>query len=295
MKFDKDKPGLTSESRDHFSEISGIFLDRRLALTPREYQILERELLAFLLCEEATFEKRLIGGAAWLGILRDFLLATAPAASQDPDKRTEILDTFFQSMKQNGYERPLRIASKPVGASSLQRMLLGLILAFRRKPEKQRANILTALFIFYHYAKTLFRMGRIRMPGLEASFPFSSFRKIPMNPSSEPLKALLEDWASQFIKQGKLQRSKTIREGYLYLLLNYALIRWYATGITWQEKAESIGEKQVKRSIELAKEYFPFPGVFDELFQYNPILENVIQNSFTRKTAPQSFVHPPVG
>jgi len=271
-----------------------LYLDQDVAMTLPEYEHIESELLNLLEWKEKSFDLRLIAGAVWLDILRDFLKAIAPPPGANNERRKQVLDTFMETMKRERYERSFRIAAKPVHSPSLQRMFIGLFVSFRNHPGKRRSNLRTLFFVLCHYALSLFRIGRISMIPLEKPFPFSAFRKYPLTIADPSLAEPLHNWALKFIKEKKLLKAENVRYGYYHLLLYFALIRWYAAGLAWGKNSSSLAPELISAAIQLTEEYYIFHPCFEELFAYNPVLKDIMDKAFHKKTFPMSLVRSPV-
>jgi len=280
--------------KDQMNQDKLLYLDKDMAMTLPEYEHIESELLNLLEWEEKPFDLRLIAGAVWLDILRDFLKAAAPPPGGNNQIRREVLDTFMETMKREHYERPFRIAAKPVHSPSLHRMFIGLFVSFRNHPEKRRSNLRTLFFVLSHYALSLFRIGRISMSPLERPFPFSAFRKYPLTIGDPSLAESLHTWAVKFIKEKKLLKTGNVRFGYFHLLLYYALIRWYAAGLAWGKNSSPLAPELISAAIQLTEEHYVFHPCFEELFTYNPVLKDIMDKAFHKKTCPMSLVRSPV-
>ena len=280
--------------KDQMNQGKLLYLDKDVAMTLQEYEHIESELLGLLDWEEKPLDLRLIAGAVWLDILRDFVKAAAPPPGVDIERRKQVLDTFMETMKRERYERPFRIAAKPVHSTAMHRMFIGLFISFRNHPEKRRSNLRTLFFILSHYALSLFRIGGISMMPLERPFPFSAFRKYPLNITDRSLAEPLHSWAAKFIKEKKLLQAENIRNAYFHLLLYFALIHWYAAGLAWGKNSSSLAQEHISGAIQLTEKYYVFHPCFEELFTFNPILKDIMDKAFHKKTCPMILVRPPV-
>lgn len=280
--------------KDRMNPDNLLYLDKDVAITFPEYEQIESELLALLEWEEKPLDLRLIAGAVWLDILRDFVKTMAPLPEENIQTRKEVFDTFFHTMKKEQYERPFRIAAKPAHFHAMHRMFIRLFISFRNQPGKRRSNLRTLFFILSHYAVSLYRIGGISMIPLEKPFPFSAFRKYPLNIIDKSLAEPLHTWAANFIKENTLFQTENIRNSYFHLLLYYAIIRWYAVGLAWGEKAVSLQPEHISRAIQLAEDYYVFHPCFEELFTFNPVIKDIMEKMFYKKTCPMILVHPPV-
>ncbi len=276
------------------NEQKSLYLDADIPLTKEEYSQVEKELLALLDFEEAAFEDRLIAGSVWLDILRDFVKAMAPQACNDAVARKEIFDTFFASMKNECYERPLRIAKKPIHSPALQRMFLGVLIAFRNRPERRRSTPITLAFILYHYVKNFLKLGRIRILPLKTRLSFRDLRDVRLDTMSDFFVAEVKKWVRKFISEKNLLCAGNIREGYHYLLTYYALMRWYAVGLAKERDSREISSEDIRQAIELVEQYYVFHPCFADLFTYYPVLSDIIDKTFAKKASAMSLVRLPI-
>lgn len=263
---------------------SSIELDKGCPLSDDEATRVEEELLNLLAFEGAGLDNKLIAGAVLLDILRNSLNAKIEAS------RTDLINTFFDWMKKERYERPLRIARKPIHSPSLQRMLLGLLIAFRNHPEKRRSNLGALVFISLQHTRHFLKLGKILINPLSTSFPYHAFKKYPINTSADFFTHIIGAWAEQFIKNKKLRHEKSLRYGYCQMLLYYAMIRWYAVGLAWEKKATAVGLEEVTKAVALTEEYYVFHPAFEEIFTYNPVVRDMLEKTLNRHSTAASIV-----
>lgn len=267
---------------------SPIELDEGCPLSEDEANRVEEELLNLLAFEGAGLDDKLIAGAVLLDILRDSLNAIIETS------RPDLINTFFDWMKEERYARPLRIARKPIHSPSLQRMLLGLLIAFRNHPEKRRSNLGALAFIALQHARHFLKLGKIHIQPLSTPFPYHAFKQYPINTGADFFTHKVGVWAEQFIRNKKPRHGKSLRQGYGHMLLYYAMIHWYAVGLAWEKKATVVGPEEVAKAIALTEEYYIFNPAFEEIFTYNPVVRDMLEKTLNRRSTAASLVRKPI-
>jgi hypothetical protein len=270
-----------------------LLIDYSVPVFSDEYDKIEEELLSLLSFPGAKTGEKLLAGAIWLDILRDFLKTVTGQAEDSQETRNKALETFFSSMKNNDYERPFRIAGKQQESPLLHRILIGTLIAFRNNPEKKRSLFRMFIFMPYIYLRNILRIGKIRINPVQKSFPYAAFKKYPMIPFTENSGAIIEKWIMDFIRSRKLLLSENIRSGYMQLIMNYALIRWYSTSLAWQKK-HVIGPDEINEAIKLVNENYMFHPEMEKLYNTNPVLKDIIDKAFSSKSTPGILVNSPV-
>jgi|GEM_PF-561788 len=265
-------------------------LGKNISLSSGEYQDFKNELVRLIEFKEAALlEDRLIAGAVWIDILVDFIGAMAPSVEHGKTNRNEVLSTFFTTMTNQQYARPLGIAQKTVPKGAIKRLFLSLLIAFRTSPETKRSNIHTLFFILSRYAKAFFKTGKIRLLPHGMEFPFSALKKISFN-YDEKTEEIIREWVIKYIREDKLLEKNNIKSGYIYLLLQYSIMKWYAVSLAWESDKKQADFTEVEKAISLVDQYYMFHPELDILFKNNPVLADIMAKVLSRKTAPMILV-----
>jgi hypothetical protein len=267
-----------------------VFLDKDIPLTLEEYESIREELISLLSFEGASLEDRLIAGAVWLDILGDFIRIASPPPGGEWQKRQEAFDTFFSSMKNERYGRPLRIAQKSLHGMALKRMFLCLFISLRHDPSKRRSNPSMLFFIIRHYVKGYLYRGKIKMTPLKSDIPLCALRKIRIDPGSETWVKAIRDWGADFIRNDSLLKTENIQKGYLFFLLYYAIAKWYCIARAFLKKADHPDPEDILNSIRIVDEYYMSNPCLEETDASNPILKDILEGLFKRKSAPMILV-----
>jgi hypothetical protein len=122
---------VTVNSRDHPPNFPGeIRLQESFPISPEEYSILETGLDRILARPDRDWNDRLVAGEVFLGMLADYLRATA--SREEEKTRGAVLEHYVNTMAEESNDRLFQIAARIRPNRSVRRFVLSLFHAFTR-------------------------------------------------------------------------------------------------------------------------------------------------------------------
>ena len=70
--------------------------------------------------------------------------------------------------------------------------------------------------------------------------------------------------------------------GYNFLLLNVALVRWFAKALAAQQDARYVSRGQWREAMGLVEKYYVLNASFPTLFLYHPVLFETVRRIFSK-------------
>lgn len=238
------------------------------------YVKVEQELMRLLSLDIHPLEERLIGGSVYLELLERFI---REASNEHGYTIDHIVDTFIRDMGQHQYQRIISMARKSRHSPKIKRMFLGLVIAYRNSAEKRRGRMRDMVFVLFQYLKHLFKAGKISLLPMTGGFTYSQLRHLRFDLSDPFFEFQLCRFFLHMIFRKDLVTHADLLSGYRFLLLYYALIRWYAVGMACTRNADEVSREDLTEAIVLVERYYVFHPVFDHLFAQNPLLKGIVE------------------
>ena len=268
-----------------------IELSKTASLPWNLYVKIEQELMRLLSVDTYPFEDRLIGGSVYLGLLERFIHEACKQHSYTIDR---VVETFIRDMGQHQYQRIITMANKSRHLPKLKRMFLGLVVAYRNNVEKRHGRMRDIVFALFHYLKHLFMAGRVSLLPVTNGFTYPQLRQLRFDLSDPFFEFQLRRFFLHMIFRKDLVTHTDLLSGYRFMLLYYALIRWYAVGSACARNATEVGRTDLTEAIALVERYYVFHPVFDHLFAQNPLFKGIVEKFFQSKAYAPTIVRPAV-
>jgi len=266
-------------------------LSKTASLPWNLYVKVEQELMCLLSLNLYPLEERLIGGSVYLGLLERFIHEACKQHSYTIDR---VVETFIRDMGQRQYQRIITMAKKSRHLPKLKRMFLGLVIAYRNNVEKRRGRMRDIGFALFHYLKHLLMAGRVSLLPVTEGFTYAELRQLRFDLSDPFFEFQLRRFFLHMIFRKDLVTHTDLLSGYRFMLLYYALVRWYAVGLACARNAVEVGRDDLTEAIALVERYYVFHPVFDHLFAQNPLFKGVVERFFQSKAYAPTIVRPAV-
>lgn len=270
-----------------------ICLKDDLYLNRKESEKLKTELMRFLFSGIGKFEDRLIGAAAWLDILADFLRAIMPGLSENVFEREKVFNTFYDSMVRENYDRLFRISNKYSTNPMIKRMFLGQVISFRNAPDRNFSLPGVILFVLINNLKYSTGIASVTLPGMNESIPVSELSRNIVNMQQDQFIEIIADWLKDYFSDENPTETEdlypSVHQKYLFFLLYYALMKWYVKGFVYLEQRDTDTE-MIRWAVRMTRDEFSQSSRFRDVVMRNTTLSDTIEKLFNRNTAPHILV-----
>jgi Fe-S-cluster containining protein len=262
-----------------------------IPITWSEYELLEADLARLFSLDGCDLEDQLIAGSVYLSMLAEFIREAQRSGGHSTE---EVIRTYVSVMQKENYARIFRVVRKSPARPLIQRMFLGMMISFRNTLSKRRRRIGTIARLIYEYIRNILRIGRIHLLPLQVGFYFSDFRRVRFDPDEPFIAHAVRSYVQHILFRKDLVQGGEMLKGYHFVLLYYALIRWYVVGLVAARKENMPQRQDVLEAIMYVEKYYAYHSCFSELFSRYPVLSDTVDSLFSNKTYPATIVRPPV-
>jgi Fe-S-cluster containining protein len=261
-----------------------ILLHDNLALTWDEYLQIEQDFLTILSMQEIGLAHRLIA----LNVLINFIKAYEenihgphePFAPPHQFMGNE-LEEFLGTVRRTGYADILRVAGRSRPSPRIQRMFIGMLMSFANNLWQKRNRIQVFAGIAGQYVRHAAGLGGIQLNPLKTRVSHKVLGRTRF-PEGDAGGELVERFLRHCIFRKDLVIAPTILRGINLLLLNAALIRWYAAAVCTERGGNEPELQDFSEGIRHVEMLYGFHSKFYRFFQDQPMVEEVV-DSFTRR------------
>jgi Fe-S-cluster containining protein len=269
----------------------GILLAPGIPITWRQYELLEANLARLFTLDGYELEEQLIAGSVYLSLLAKFVREAQQTSGHSIE---EVIVTYISAMERENYARIFSIARTPLARPFIQRMFLGMMISFRNTLTRRRRRVGAVAKLLYEYLRNMLRLGKIHFLPLQRGFCFSDFRRVRFDPSEPFVAHTIRTYIQHMLFRKDLVQEGEVLKGYHFLLLYYALLRWYVVGIVAARGEHTPSRNDLMDAITYVEKYYAYHSCFSALFNRYPILSDTVDSLFSRKTYPATIVRPPI-
>jgi Fe-S-cluster containining protein len=271
------------------AEISGpVLLNDHIELNWSQYLMIESALNDILDRSDLPLETRLIAFNVLTGFLDAFYTQLRGAANiignvgQFSD--AELME-FLLTIKQQNYSEIFRIATKPRRSQAVQRMFLGMITSFGNTLFAKRGRALAVAAIGRQYLRHAIGVGSIRLKPFTGRVSYRHLQAVKL-PTNGPGGELVLRYLRHCIFRKDLVYESSLANGINLLLLNSALLRWYAAAQAAQGHGSSPDEQDFSEAIAQVEKLYGFHSKFYAFFSQHGAMNEVIESFTIRRNYP---------
>jgi len=268
-----------------------ISLDGKISLSWENYVYLERGLLELLSIETVSLPTLLIAGNIYLDLLAEFIKQATGKGEYSQD---EIVRSYLNIMRKQRFGRVIEIAQRSLNAPLLQRVYVGILVSFRNTITKKRSRLGTTAYLLWQYLSNLFGLGRYQIYPIEEKFRAADFRPDKLKMDDPFFRYSLLHYVKHLIFRKQGLDKMSWQKAYRYILLYFALIRWYATARAVSRGEASVDRSGLLKAIGFVEQYYVRHPAMESFFTIFPQVEALLDNFMDKKHYAPSIVYPPV-
>jgi hypothetical protein len=207
---------------------------------------------------------------------------------EDRPAEAGFIPEAVSALRRDNWATVLRVAVRPAPRAMVQRMFLGMMTGFAASLWTPRHPLLVGTGIFWHYARHAAGLGKTRLRPLEQAVPHSVLAGARFPEPTSEAGRLLDRYFRHSLFRKDLAFAPDVRRGVNLMLVNGALIRWYAAAIAHGAGRDSRRPELDDWSNALRHVETLF-GLNSRLYQRLadlPILDAVLESFFRRKDYP---------
>lgn len=170
-------------------------------------------------------------------------------------------------------------------------LILMIFISIHQVSRKEMSNFSKASTILFNMVKCASDMGSFDFKDFNFDVKFSEHSKIAFDLADNEASSLVERYVSHMIFRKKLFFTSNILRGYQYILLFYALVKWYAKSFAVERKAASTDRSDVSRAVRFVEKAFAthsilinilesnknYTSFFDPLFESPSIIKTIVK------------------
>jgi len=253
------------------------------------YEQIESALNDILTAETLSLDDRLIAGYVFLQLLD----RAARKLGESADRAGDNVVRLVQAFREDQFRRAIGIARKARGSVRFHRALLGLLLTYRSAfDERKRGRLGRSAYLLYQYLRHMGGFGTLVMPPVEERLSFSRLRAIRADWSDPFSVHLIERFCVHSLFRKDAIVATPLLEGYAFLLVFVALIRWYAAAYAATRNVPAVERADVEEAIGAVEKYYCFHTDFMRLFDHYPILRQIVERLLAKPVFAPSMLRP---
>jgi Fe-S-cluster containining protein len=271
------------------SKVEGpILLNSRVQVSWEGYLDVEQSFYELLERDDQPLEVRLIA----LNVLINFvdtyfrrIHAEAPSIGEARLIGDEELAGFLKALRATNYADLLRVAGKRVTAHRLRRMFQGMITGFGNTLFHKRGRTAAVAGVAWQYARHAVGLGSVRLSPLAQRVPHRHLARTRFPREGEALELLVRYTVHSIFRKDLMYRMDVLR-GVNQLILNAALIQWYAAGEAANHgRSEPVFDDWSEAIGHVEKLYGFHSRLYQFLSEY-PSIDALIDSFMVRKNYP---------
>lgn len=195
------------------------------------------------------------------------------------------LQAFLETVRRTNYAEVLRLASKHAPARLVQRMFLGMITSFGNTLFRRHNRFGAVASVLGQYVRHAAGLGGVRLNPIKARVSHARLARVRF-PDGGPASELLTRYVRHCVFRKDLVYRCTLSRGLNLLLLNCALIRWYAAAVSQEGGRAEPSAGDFSEAIGHVEKLYGFHSRFYQFFAEHPIIDEVVESLMIRKNYP---------
>ncbi len=170
-------------------------------------------------------------------------------------------------------------------------LILMIFISIHQVSRKEMSNFSKAATILFNMVKCASDVGSFDFKDFNFDVKFADHSKVVFDLNDSRSSALVERYISHMIFRKKIFFTSHILRGYQYILLFYALVKWYAKSFAVERKASATDYSDVSRAVRFVEKAFAnhsliinllesnknYTSFFDPLFESPSIIKTIVK------------------
>ncbi|MCX7718632.1 MAG: hypothetical protein N2111_09580 [Candidatus Sumerlaeaceae bacterium] len=233
--------------------------------------------------------RRLIEASLVLRFFRLFDHARhGPRAPDEWTRRVprEELEEFLTALRRTDFVEIQRLASKPCRSLLLKRMFMGSVAGFASALWRSAGRVGTVWTIACQYARHASGLGRVRLAPVDATVSHRELAEMRLPAPGSESAILIERYLRHCLFRKDLLDAPTVERGLNMLLLNAALIPWYALAVARAHNRSEPSAADWSDAVGEVEKTYGFHSKFYALMAAQPVIEQVVESFTSRPDYP---------
>lgn len=253
------------------------------------YERIEVALNDLLDIETLSLEERMIAAFAFVQMLERALRELDEPLEACPQNALNLVKVF----REQKYARLLSIARKSRGSVRLHRAVIGLLITYRAAFDPEpRGRMSRSSYLLYQYFRSMGGLGSIAMPPIPGRIRLSALRSVRADWEDPYFTYHILRFCRHSLFRKDLIIASPLVNGLAYMLLNVALIHWYAAGFAVNRGSREIERDDVNEAIGAVEKYYCLHTDFMRLFDVYPGLSGMVERLIAKTVFAPSIVCP---
>jgi len=170
-------------------------------------------------------------------------------------------------------------------------LILMIFISIHQVSRKEMSNFSKAATIIFNMVKCASDMGSFDFKDFNFDVKFAEHSKVSFDLTDPRSSALVERYISHMIFRKKIFFTSHILRGYQYILLFYALVKWYAKSFAVERSASATDYSDISRAVRFVEKAFAthsmiinllesnknYTSFFDPLFESPSIIKTIVK------------------
>ena len=249
------------------------------------YAALETALDDVLTRRHKPLNRRLIEASLVIRFFRMYDLNQRGRRAPDEWSRRvnhEDLSDFLEALRRTDFAEVSRLAAKPCRSLLLKRVFMGSVAGFASAFWRSSGRLGTLITIARQYLRHAVGMGRLRLAPVNADVSHDELATMRLPDSQSDAGLLVERYLRHCLFRKDLLEAPTVERGLNMLLLNAALIPWYALAVARSHGKQQPEYEDWSEAVGEVEKTYGFHSRFYALMAAQPVIEYVV-DSFTSR------------
>ena len=275
------------ELRTHYGVAQSILesqrkvaLNRRIDLTWDEYLALESCFAELLAMEALPLGQRLIACCALVTFVDAYhqQLAGAPVAGPGNALPPGALGEFLDAMRNTRFESLLRVATRRRKTSpAVKRMFLGMFTGFANTLHRKGGRLHTITNVMVQYVRHASGLGKIRLKPIPGELTHRQIDAARLPENGSPAADLIARYVRHCIFRKDLVLSANVARRLRLLVLNVALVPWYAMAEAQQHERTQPADDDYSEAVAHVEKFYGFHSRFYRFFEDNATFDDIVE------------------
>ncbi|MGI8906698.1 MAG: hypothetical protein ACR2IE_09440 [Candidatus Sumerlaeaceae bacterium] len=256
-----------------------VALNRRIELTWDEYIDLENTFAELLAIPSIPLNQRLIACCALVSFVDAYYQEMNGSPVVGPGNRMPpaALAGFLSALRSTSYAELLRVSIRArKGPTYIKQMFLGMFTGFANTLHRKGGRARTVATVLAQYVRHAAGIGKVRLKPIAVSLSYRDLARAKL-PCTGAAVELIERYVRHCIFRKDLVLSGNVSRRLRLLVLNVALIPWYATAEAVQHGRTEPIDEDFSEAVAHVEKLYGFHSRFYRFFEENATFDDIVE------------------